>query len=58
VHELIVVGFHGKERASEVLTQLLQLAYDGTIDLFDGVAARRTDDGRWHIDDSVQPLTR
>ena len=58
MHDLIVVGFRGKDRASEVLTQLLQLAYDGTIDLFDGVAARRTDDGRLQIDDSMQPLTR
>lgn len=58
MHDLIVVGFRGKERASEVLTQLLQLAYDGTLDLFDGVAAHRTDDGRLLIDDSIQPLTR
>lgn len=58
MHDLVVVGFHGKERASEVLTKLLQLAYDGTIDLFDGVAAYRTDDGRLKIDDSVQPLRR
>jgi hypothetical protein len=39
MHDLIVVGFRGKDRATEVLAELLQLAYDGTIDLFDGVAA-------------------
>ena len=58
MHDLIVLSFRGKERASEVLTRLLQLAYDGTIDLFDGVAAYRTADGRLHIDDSIQPLRR
>jgi uncharacterized membrane protein len=58
MHDLIVVGFRGKERASEVLNQLLQLAYGGTLDLFDGVAAHRTDDGKLRIDDSIQPLPR
>jgi uncharacterized membrane protein len=58
MHDLIVVGFRGEGRATEVLTELLQLAYDGTIDLFDGVAAHRTDDGRLRIDESIQPLTR
>ena len=58
MHDLIVVGFRGKERASEVLTELLQLAYRGRLDLFDGVAAHRTDDGKLRIDDSIQPLPR
>jgi len=58
MHDLIVVGFSGKERASEVLTQLLELAYGGSLDLFDGVAAHRTDDGKLRIDDSIQPLPR
>jgi len=56
MHDLIVIGFGGKERASAVLTQLMDLAYGGTLDLFDGVAAHRTDDGKLRIDDSIQPL--
>jgi uncharacterized membrane protein len=55
---LIVVGFHGKHRASEVLGQLEQLTYDWALDLKDGVAAYRTDDGRLRIDQSVQPTTK
>ena len=58
MHDLLVVSFRGKDRASEALTRLLQLAYDGTIDLFDGVAAYRADDGRLRINDSIQPLRR
>ena len=58
MHDLVVVRFDGKDRASEVLTRLLQLAYDGTIDLFDGVAVHRTDDGKLRIDDSIQPRER
>jgi uncharacterized membrane protein len=49
------VGFHGKHRSSEVLSQLQQLAYDWTLDLKDAVAAYRTDDGRLRVDKSVQP---
>src|SRR5215470_18002879 len=55
---LIVVGFHGKHRASEVLGQLEQLAYDWTLDLKDAVAAYRTDDGRLRVDQSMQPTTK
>jgi len=55
---LIVVGFHGKHRASEVLGQLEQLTYDWSLDLKDAVAAYRTDDGRLRIDQSVQPTTK
>jgi uncharacterized membrane protein len=54
---LIVVGFHGKHRASEVLGQLEQLTYDWALDLKDAVAAYRTDDGRLRVDQSVQPTT-
>ena len=56
--ELIVVGFQGIRRATEVLDQLHQLDIDSLIDLKDGVAAYRTDDGRLRIDQSVQPTTR
>ena len=55
---LIVVGFHGKHRASEVLGQLEQLTFDWSLDLKDAVAAYRTDDGRLRVDQSVQPTTK
>jgi uncharacterized membrane protein len=55
---LIVVGFHGKHRASEVLGQLGQLTDEWALQLKDGVAAYRTDDGRLRIDQSVQPTTK
>jgi uncharacterized membrane protein len=55
---LIVVGFHGKHRAVEVLSQLEQLAYDWSLDLQDAVAAYRTDDGRLRVDQSVKPTTK
>jgi uncharacterized membrane protein len=55
---LIVVGFHGKHRASEVLGQLEQLTADWALDLKDAVAAYRTDDGRLRIDQSMQPTTK
>jgi uncharacterized membrane protein len=55
---LIVVGFHGKHRASEVLSRLQELAYDWTLDLKDAVATYRTDDGRLRVDKSVQPTVK
>jgi uncharacterized membrane protein len=55
---LIVVGFHGKHRAAEVLGQLEQLTYAWSLNLKDGVAAYRTDDGRLRIDQSVQATTK
>ena len=55
---LIVVGFHGKHRASEVLGQLEKLTDEWALDLKDAVAAYRTDDGRLRIDHSVQPTTK
>jgi len=55
---LMVVGFHGKHRASEVLGQVEQLTYDWSLQLKDGVAAYRTDDGRLRIDQSIQPTTK
>jgi len=55
---LMVVGFHGKHRASEVLGQFEQLTYDWSLQLKDGVAAYRTDDGRLRIDQSIQPTTK
>ena len=55
---LIVVGFHGKHRATEVLGQLEQLTYDWSLQMKDAVAAYRTDDGRLRIDQSIQPTTK
>lgn len=55
---LIVVGFIGMHRASEVLAKLQRLNADWTIDLDDAVAAYRTDDGRLRVDQSVQPTTK
>jgi len=58
MHDLIVVRFPDRSAASRALEECLQLAYDGHIDLFDAVAAHRTDDGRLRIDGSVQPMPR
>ena len=55
---LIVVGFEGKHRASEVLGQLQALQEAWILELDDAVAAYRTDDGRLRIDQSVNPTTR
>jgi uncharacterized membrane protein len=54
---LIVVGFGGTHRATEVLSELLKLNDNSVIDLKDAVAAYRTDDGQLRIDQSVA-LTR
>ena len=40
--ELIVVGFHGKHRAAEVLDQLQELNETWAVDLKDGVAVNVT----------------
>lgn len=58
MHDLVVVKFPKKGTASVALESCLQLAYDGSIDLFDAVAAYRTDDGRLRIEGSVQPTPR
>jgi uncharacterized membrane protein len=58
MQNLIVVGFEGKHRASEVLGQLQDLQEDWALELDDAVAAYRTDDGRLRIDQSVNPTTR
>jgi len=56
--ELIVVGFPGTHRASEVLSQLQDLQENWVLELDDAVAAYRTDDGRLRIDQSVNPTTK
>jgi uncharacterized membrane protein len=53
--ELIVVGFHGKHRAAEVLDELQQLNEDWVLDLEDGVAAYRRENGRFRVEQSVSP---
>jgi len=58
MRNLIVVGFKGKHRASEVLGQLEELHEDWVLDLDDAVAAYRTDDGKLRIDQSVNPTTK
>jgi len=51
--DLIVVGFHGKHRAAEVLDQLQQLDDEWTINLEDAVAAYRRDNGKLRVDQSL-----
>jgi len=51
--DLIVVGYHGKHRAAEVLDQLQQLDSEWTIDLEDGVAAYRRENGRFRVEQSL-----
>jgi uncharacterized membrane protein len=58
MRDLIVVGFQGKHRASEVLGQLQDLQEDWVLQLDDAVAAYRTDDGRLRTDQSVNPTTK
>ena len=55
--ELVVVGFEGKHRAAEVLDQLEVLNNVSAIDLKDGVAVYRTDDGKLRFDRSVEATT-
>jgi uncharacterized membrane protein len=52
--DLIVVGFKGTQRASEVLSELQKLEDNWVVELKDGVSAYRTDDGQLRIDKSVQ----
>ena len=51
--ELIVVGYHGKHRAAEVLDQLQQLDDEWVINLDDGVAAFRRDNGKLRVEQSL-----
>lgn len=55
---LIVVGFKKDMfRASKVLSELVDMNYDWTIDLADAVAAYRDYNGKLRIDASYQPTT-
>lgn len=58
MYELIAVGFEGTQRASEVLNQIELLSDRFTFSVGDGVAVYRTENGKLHIDQSVQPTSR
>jgi uncharacterized membrane protein len=58
MYNLIAVGFKGTHRASEVLGQVQELNDRWAIDLRDAVAVYRGDNGKLHIDQSVQPTER
>jgi uncharacterized membrane protein len=54
MQDLIAVGFSGTQRAVEVLRKLQSLDARRTIELADAVAVYRTEDGRLHVDRSVE----
>jgi uncharacterized membrane protein len=56
--ELLVVGFPGIHRASEVLDQVRELDESYEITLRDAVAIYRTYDGRLRLEQSVLPTSR
>jgi uncharacterized membrane protein len=58
MYELVAVGFKGTHRASEVLNQVQSLDDQWKLFLRDGVAVYRTENGKLHIDQSVQPTTK
>src|SRR5262245_53926903 len=51
--DLIVVGYHGQHRAAEVLDQLQNLNDNWAVQLQDGVAAYRREDGKLRVEQSV-----
>jgi uncharacterized membrane protein len=60
MRDLIVVGFQGTHRATEVLNQVLDLNADWAVDLHleDAVAVYRTRDGKLRVDESMQPTSK
>jgi uncharacterized membrane protein len=60
MRDMIVVGFEGIHRATEVLNQVLALNADWTVDLRldDALAVYRTADGRLRVDQGMQPTSR
>ncbi len=56
--EMIAVGFHGKYRAAEVLDELQRLDAEDKINLEDGVAAYRRDNGKFRIEQSLNPTEK
>jgi uncharacterized membrane protein len=55
MNSLIVVGYQGKHRAAEVLSQLEHLQHRPTFELIDALAVYRTNSGRLRIDHSTNP---
>ena len=58
MYELVAVGFKGTHRASEVLNQVQSLNDQWSLFLRDGVSVYRTENGKLHIDQSVEPTSR
>jgi uncharacterized membrane protein len=60
MRDLIVVGFEGTHRASEVLNQTLALNADWAFDLHleDAVAVYRAKNGRLRVEQSMRPTSR
>jgi uncharacterized membrane protein len=58
MYDLIAIGFQGTHRAAEVLSQLQSLSDRWTLDVRDGVAVYRTENGKLRIDQSVEPTSR
>ena len=60
MRDLIVVGFPGTHRASQVLSEVLDLNAEWAADLHvkDAIAVYRTEDGRLRMDQGVQPTTK
>ena len=58
MYELIAVGFQGTHRASEVLARVQSLDDRWTLSVRDAVALYRTENGKLHLDQSVQPTSR
>ena len=55
MQEIIAVGFRGKHRANEVLSELQALNDAWVVDLYDAVTVHRTSNGRLRVDRSIQP---
>ena len=58
MYELVAIGFKGTHRASEVLSQVQSLDDRWALTLRDGVVVYRTEKGKLHIDQSVQPTSK
>ena len=56
--ELVVVGFHGKRKAAEVLDELQRLSDDWAIELQEGVAVYRRDNGKLRMEASLNPTEK
>lgn len=57
MYELIAVGFPGTYRASEVMARVQAISDRWTLSVRDAVAVYRTENGKLHLDQSVQPTS-